>query len=355
VLQTKLQTTLPTELSATTRAAFPTIRDEWLAVGLSTVPANRAEAERGVRLAYNVAGLEAPSLMIWVDSPIAGCVGAAMQVGAQVGAQVWAQVGAQVGAQVWAQVRDQVWAQVGDQVWAQVRAQVRDQVWAQVRDQVWAQVGAQVWAQVRDAAYGQHDAGWLSFYAAVARESIHGCERLVGLMTIARSAGWWWPFERAVILTERPCRLRRDGRGRLHSTDGAAIQYPDGWGVWAWHGIRVSQDVIESDPATWTLDAILGEPNTEIRRVKLERFGGERLRAQATLRQRDDFGKLFEFRVPNEPEPLVFVDVENGTPEADGTFKRYCLMVPPNTQTCHEGVAWTYSMSPREYALAEQT
>src|SRR3990167_35882 len=137
VLQTKLQTTLPTELSATTRAAFPTIRDEWLAVGLSTVPANRAEAERGVRLAYNVAGLEAPSLMIWVDSPIAGCVGAAMQVGAQVGAQVWAQV------------RDEVWVKFGVQVWVGVGAQVGDQVGAQVGDQVWAQVGAQVWAQVR--------------------------------------------------------------------------------------------------------------------------------------------------------------------------------------------------------------
>src|SRR3990167_2501349 len=120
VLQTKLQTTLPTELSATTRAAFPTIRDEWLAVGLSTVPANRAEAERGVRLAYNVAGLEAPSLMIWVDSPIAGCVGAAMQV--------WDQVGDQV--------RTQVRAQVWDQVWTQVGAQVGDQVWTQVWDQV---------------------------------------------------------------------------------------------------------------------------------------------------------------------------------------------------------------------------
>src|SRR3990167_4504844 len=317
VLQTKLQTTLPTELSATTRAAFPTIRDEWLAVGLSTVPANRAEAERGVRLAYNVAGLEAPSLMIWVDSPIAGCVGAAMQVGAQVGDQVcdqvwdqvrdqvWVQVGAQVrdqvgdqvGAQVGAQVRDQVWDQVGDQVRTQVRAQVWDQVGDQVGDQVWAQVGAQVGAQVRDqvwdqvrdqvrtqvgrAVYGQHDAGWLSVYSTLARENIAGCERLVGIMTVARAAGWWWPFERAVILTERPCRLRRDGRGRLHSTDGAAIQYPEGWGVWAWHGIRVNQDVIESDPATWRLDTILGEPNTEIRRVKLERFSGERLRAQA--------------------------------------------------------------------------
>src|SRR3990167_8359953 len=154
VLQTKLQTTLQTELSATTRAAFPTIRDEWLAVGLSTVPANRAEAERGVRLAYNVAGLEAPSLMIWVDSPIAGCVGAAMQVGAQVGDQVWDQVWdqvrAQVGDQGWAQVGAQVGDQVWDQVWDQVRAQVGDQVWAQVGAQVGAQVWTQVWAQVRD-------------------------------------------------------------------------------------------------------------------------------------------------------------------------------------------------------------
>ena len=51
----------------------------------------------------------------------------------------------------------------------------------------------------------------------------------------------------------------------------------------------------------------------------------------------------------------VFVDVENSTPEPDGTFKRYCLMVPPTTRTCTEGVAWTFGLSPTEYVLAAQT
>jgi hypothetical protein len=133
------------------------------------------------------------------------------------------------------------------------------------------------------------------------------------------------------------------------------MAFRDGYAVYAWHGVRVSASVIMDDPATWTLDAILAEPNAEVRRVRVERFGGDRLRAHATLRQQDDFGQLFEFRVPNEADPLVFVDVENATPEPDGTFKRYCLMVPPETQTCHEGVAWTHWMTPREYVLAEQT
>jgi hypothetical protein len=168
------------KLTPAQQELLPKIRDEWLSRGLSTQPANRPEAERGVKLAYAAANLPAPQFIIWVDSPYAGAfaqaiapdiiVRAMTAVGAKAPAQVWAQVGAQVGAQVraqvGAQVRDQVGAQVRDQVGAQVGAQVRAQVWAQVgaqvgaqvrdqvraqvRDQVRAQVGAQVWDQVRD-------------------------------------------------------------------------------------------------------------------------------------------------------------------------------------------------------------
>jgi hypothetical protein len=163
------------KLTAEQEALLPVIRDEWLSHGLSTQPANRAEAERGVRLAYEAAGLNPPMFILWAESPYAGAWIQAIapgiieqalraagtknaQVGDQVGAQVWDQVGDrvwdQVWAQVWAQVGDQVWAQVRDQVWDQVRDQVGDQVRDQVRDQVGAQVGAQVrdqvWAQVRD-------------------------------------------------------------------------------------------------------------------------------------------------------------------------------------------------------------
>ena len=276
-------------------ALLADVRDEWLSVGLATEPADRPAAEDGVRAAYRRAGLTPPRVMVWLDSPLAGCIGAAVlgqaedkvrdqvgdkvwdqvwaQVGAKVGDKVWdqvwdqvgdqvrAQVGAKVGDQVWAQVRDQVGAQVWDQVWDQVGAQVGDQVGAQVWDQVWDQVGAQVgakvgdqvWAQVWDqvgdrvwdAVQGQHDAGFLGWCDALRRIGV--TIDVDGLSTVARNAGWWWPMRDAVILTDRPDTLHRDPQGRLHCTTGPALRYRDGWSIYAIHGERVP-DHIETTP-----------------------------------------------------------------------------------------------------------
>jgi hypothetical protein len=422
--------------------ALPAIRDEWLRVGLSTEPAGRGTAMDGVREAYRTAGLAEPKLVIWLDSPLAGCCGAALlramlpdRVGAQVRAQVWDQVWAQVwdqvgdqvwdqvgdqvrdqvwaqvwdrvGAQVWAQVRDrvgaqvraqvwdqvwaQVWDQVGAQVWAQVGAQVRDQVWAQVwdrvgaqvwaqvrdqvwaqvwdrvgaqvwaqvRDQVWDRVGAQVWAQVRDqvsrCAYGSHEASWLSFYDTFERAGISGCERLRGMGTVARSAGWWWPFAGAVILTERPERLERDDRGRLHSPTGMAIRYPDGFGVYAWHGVRVPAEVIER-PEMLDVARITNESNAEVRGVMLERYGLERYVRECGARvlDRSDYGTLWRAELPND-EPLVLVEVENSTPEPDQSRKRYMIRVPPTIERAREAVSWSFGMGEQEYAPAAES
>lgn len=57
-------------------ARLPGIRDDWLQVGLSTEPADRARAEAGVAEAYRSAGLEPPRVVIWLDSPMAGAIGA---------------------------------------------------------------------------------------------------------------------------------------------------------------------------------------------------------------------------------------------------------------------------------------
>src|SRR5713226_6620923 len=151
-----------TKLTAEQERLLPVIRDEWLAIGLSTTPADRGRAEAGVELAYQAAGLAPPTLVIWVDSPMAGSSAAAMLLGLkdQVGGQVRGQVRDQVGGQVGGQVRGQVGDQVRDQVGGQVRDQVRDQVGGQV----WDQVGGQVRGQIYHAAYGQHDADYCAFF-----------------------------------------------------------------------------------------------------------------------------------------------------------------------------------------------
>ena len=335
-----------------------TYRDEWLKIGLSTERADRPRAEAGVKLAYEAAGLAPPKLIIWLDSPLAGAIGAAMLAGT-------AKAGKNVRAQVGDQVRDQVWAQVGDQV--------GDQVW----DQVWAQVGAQVGAQVRDqvyrAAYGQHDANWLAFYSFFREQCDPAlADKLRGMDEVARSCGWWWPFTNAVILTERPTEVHRDDRGGLHNRDGAALLYPDGWGIYAINGLRLAEQVIKA-PETLTFEQVRDEPNAEIRRHMLDRFGGLRgADAQAAWISagglkpisREDISSKMQpsglsiWRLSHGDKPVT-CDLYHAPIEDDedlailmvvctSTAKAVPLRVPPTIRDAAQARAWTFGVDLKE-------
>src|SRR3989304_249237 len=69
---------LLTKLTPTQEHLVAAVRDEWLAHGLSTAPADRALAEQGVREAYREVGLAPPRIYIWLASPLAGAVAASM-------------------------------------------------------------------------------------------------------------------------------------------------------------------------------------------------------------------------------------------------------------------------------------
>jgi len=60
-----------TDLTPEQEAQLQVYAEKWRAIGLSTEPANRAEAEKGVRLAYELAGLNPPKEILWFESPMA--------------------------------------------------------------------------------------------------------------------------------------------------------------------------------------------------------------------------------------------------------------------------------------------
>jgi len=425
-------------LTAEQSALLPQVRDEWLAVGLSTQPADRPTAEAGVRAAYQAAKLTPPRAIVWLDSPWAGALGQAIappmvamalskrgqvrgQVGDQVWGQVWDQVGDQVGDQVWGQVGDQVWGQVWDQVrdqvrdqvwgqvrgqvWDQVRDQVRDQVWGQVRDQVWGQVrgqvwdqvwgqvrgqvrgqvwgqvrgqvrgqvwgqvGDQVWGQVRNwhvpLLYGAFEAGYYGWADAMERIGVIGIDLIHGQQQVARSSGMWWCYRDVAVLTERPQVLLRDDQFRLHAADGPALRWPDGWALHRWHGTPVPADLVSGDG--WDLPRILSEQNTELRRCAIERLGWDVLVERAQLRAvhtAPDPGNpgadvaLYDLPGELQPyeDPIRLLLVRNGTPERDGTVRRYGLSVPSDMSDAVTAAAWTYGTDRKTYAaLARRT
>jgi hypothetical protein len=169
----------------------------------------------------------------------------------------------------------------------------------------------------------------------------------------------------AVIAGARPAVLHRDARGDLHNPVGMAVAYPDGWGFYAWHGRRVPRWVIVA-PST---EAITTENNVEVRRCAIESLGWDRFIAEAGLVPvTAGHGKdLTAARVPDPGNPgqhLVLYDVPerlwgsrirllmctNGTPERDGSRRRYGLTVPAHISDPVEAAAWTAGLGKHEYA-----
>src|SRR6185437_11370085 len=128
-----------------------------------------------------------------------------------------------------------------------------------------------------------------------------------------------------------------DDAGRLHAEDRAAILFGDGWYLYAWHGTIVPARAVVGEV---TLHDVRNEPNAEIRRVLLERYGEARYIEEcgAAAVAQDDFGTLYRADLADD-EPLVAVRVRNSTPEPDGSHRPYWLRVPPNVRTPREAVA----------------
>ena len=318
-------------------ARFPEFVKRWTDIGLCTDPVDRPKAEAAIHDAYRCAGLEPPRKIVWCGSPLSQGLTRAIILDNKFIGSVWNSVRGSVGNSVADSVANSVAASVANSVWNSVAASVRD--------------------SVRDSVYGAHDSGWLSFYSYF-REVCHlesQTDKLRGLFDLAQSAGWAIPHQNVCWVSERHNILAHDERGRLHSLSGPACAYPDGWAIYAVHGVRIPADIIER-PDSLTKERILSEPNAEVRRVMIERLGNERFLsiAGATAIHEDRRGKLFRIDLPGD-EPMVLVQVVNSTPEPDGHSKLYTLRVPADIRRASEAIAWTFGLEEKDYAPAQET
>jgi hypothetical protein len=247
-------------------------------------------------------------------------------------------------------VRGQFGIQLGDQFGDQDRDDEEDQDWDGRLYSV----------------FPWNDAYALAFYGCALPIAGRPADpRLGALSRVVAETGWLIPMRGAVIAGARPVVLHRDARGDLHNPVGLALAYPDGWGFYAWHGRCVPRWVIVA-PST---EAITAEKNVEVRRCAIESLGWDRFIAEAGLVPvTAGHGKdLMAACVPDPGNPgqhLVLYDVPerlwgsrirllmctNGTPERDGSRRRYGLTVPAHISDPVEAAAWTAGLGKHEYA-----
>lgn len=148
------------------------------------------------------------------------------------------------------------------------------------------------------------------------------------------------PFEEIIFVSERPTRIAIDDQNRLHHESKAALEYADGYAIFAWHGVRIdwNQMHIITAPEQIMVKDIDAEVNQETKRVMLERYGIDRYLkdGKAKLVHKDQYGKLYQKAIPNTDLTLTMVAVKNSTPEPDGSIKDYFLEVHPELRPITE-------------------
>ena len=229
------------KLTPEQESKFEFYADKWLKIGLSTEPANRAEAEDGVRLTYECAKLSPPKSIVWVDSP-------------------------------------------------KELSNKRDNPNENL--------------SYMDVIFGQHDANWLAYYDFFRTECglVEETENLKGLEKVALNAGWWIPYDDIVYISERPVEINMDNENLLHSESGPSVMYRDGFSVYTWHGVRIPKEWIE-DKDSLTPEMALKWENIEQRRVACEILGWDNIlnHLNPVIIDEDDpeIGELLEVDIPD--------------------------------------------------------
>ncbi|MEU7004757.1 DUF6745 domain-containing protein [Nonomuraea sp. NPDC046570] len=348
------------------------------------VPAEGRQAfELAARACYRQIGVPFPERVVWVPSPLVGAfaapIAACLATGHRNGRvldSVHRAVDGTAGETIGRAVRDAVQAAAdgvaGDPVHGAAATAQHAEI-AATADPAPRGTPTGTRATVTEAADAVVRSAVDAAVGGVRQDTIRGAIRLLWRACLpghrsAPAAWWWWPFRDFVLLCPPPDELRREqvgegdlARRRLHCPDGPAVAWVDGFGLYFWHGTHVPQAVIDD---TLTADEIIREPNAEIRRCAIERRGWDRFVIEARLAQigpaAPDPGNPGQTLTLHDVPPGVYPTsvrvllCTNGTLERDGTRRRFGLTVPADCTDPIEAAAWTYGLTPAQYAQAQR-
>lgn len=254
-----------TELTSEQKAQLKPWADKWIKIGLSTEQADWNTFEINIRKCYEFANLDQPKEIIRISSPLR-----------IVDYKDKFDTAASVYSAVYSAVNSAVHSAVGSVIYSVYSAV--DSIYSAVGSIVDSAVGSIVYSP----AYfgGQFWSGWLAFISFsrdICKLELPGnlWERFTAYENTIKSAGPYWTFKDTVIVSDRPKHIDLDDRERLHSLNRQSIEWRNGDGIYAYHGVVVPKKVI-TNPDSYTAKEIKEINNTEIIRSLAEILGWDK-------------------------------------------------------------------------------
>lgn len=251
----------------------------------------RDKLEVALTDAYAVLGIPAPRLFIF-DSPAACMIATKIlekkmdgefRLGSNIRNQLTTKIRGPLGAELWRRLWDwllsssrdalgretleQRWEELREQLWEPLEHQLKDQHFSRLRQELSVRVGRQLpqqlWDRLPDQLgvhlgekfewqneclreqriwnpnflWGTMDLHWVirgKFVECNGAElPFETAHHLDVMERINCQCEWWWPFENAVIASQRPISVTWGHNQCLHCEDGPAVRYADGYSLFS--------------------------------------------------------------------------------------------------------------------------
>ena len=169
------------------------------------------------------------------------------------------------------------------------------------------------------------------------------------LKTLILECGWIFQLKNICIVCDRPTKITFDSNNRLHSEVSPAIEYSDGFKIYAYHCVTFPEKYGKIHLNKWQPEWLLTEENAELRRVLIEGIGYEKILSELAATQIDSWREYTLLKIDKniDVEPIYLLEMT-----CPSTKRIHALRVPPNMRSARVAIKWcNWGIDPEEFDL----
>ncbi len=343
------------------------VKKFWFNVGSAT-STDEPRAEAAIRRMYSFIGKDAPTV-IWFDSPMTWALGFSAlknslhpsELGDELNDSLETSLHDSLETSLGTSIRrtllgslrfslgSSLGASLGSSILGAVTNSLRSSLEISLELELETTFGDSLWYMSHMDAYTY---GYYDFcaeigvqYDANAHDKLEACKEYV-----KAGAGWMIPFDDTVLISRAPIAIRWNTALEpvIHADGEPAVQYADGWSVWALGGVTLENVRYHVHTTHWKAEWLLDEENAEIRRLIIETVGYDAIARDLNAVKRDEWREYALHRIERDVdvEPIQLLSMT-----CPSTQRQYMIRVPPDVTTARDAATWiNHGVDPAAFA-----
>lgn len=346
--QTRLEKLTPEQ-----EALIPVYLEKWRAIALATNPIDHQTVSQAVRSSYAAIGKAEPEVLIF-DSP-----NLALNAINNQDLQLWFHLGKDLNQSLASQLDEQI----SLALWGQLRIKLEGQLkinLAGVLNQQLENILLQTISGTKDLAKLNCCITPKLLVSVCSRLdfciSVLNCDydeqKWLALQSLVKYGGWVFPFEKTCVVCNQPIKRSFDNQNRLHAEAEPAIQFADGSGLYAYHGVVLPDKYGKIHPEQWQSQWLINEDNAEIRRVLIQAIGYDRICQELQATEIDKYQGYTLLKIDNVIDNIDLQPIYLLKMICPSTGFIHALRVPPNMFSAKIAIRWVnWGIDPKKFSL----